>query len=393
MRICLFTPTFLPSIGGQELVVDQLARQYNRLGHDAAVLAQHAHRWGTGQMGELPYEVVRFRKPFSQVRGVSVLQRALVKLRRRWPYELIHCHSTYPTGFAAVGAGARLQIPVVVTPHGGGIAETSRFRDRPEIMSRIRQALEQADAVTIMSGYIRERVGILAPGCAGRMHEISNGVDCAALATPVERTPEIAARWSAIPNPYLLFLGRLHRRKGVDVLIDAFLHAAARIPDAHLVIAGEGAEMEPLREQAGRSGSASRIHFVGMVQGADKLWLLQNALGVVLPTRTWEGMPIVVLEAMACARPVIGTDVGGIRDLVVPGQTGLLVKPQDATDLAEALVTLASQGPAWEQMSRNARAKAADYDWPVIARRYLSLFAELTGKRNGRQRSKSGGAR
>ncbi len=176
-------------------------------------------------------------------------------------------------------------------------------------------------------------------------------------------------------------MGRLHPRKGIDVLIRAFGKAAGQLGQAHLVIAGRGRELQHLERLAEQSGS-DRIHFLGSVAGDAKRWLLQNAKFLVAPTRTWEGMPVVVLEALACGRPIVGSNVGGIVDLVIPGQTGVLVEPEDADGLAAAMEKLSADPQQLATLSRGALELIRPYDWSVVAKQYLDLFDSLLSSRD-----------
>lgn len=380
MRICLFTATFLPKIGGHETVVDELARHLSQSGHEVVVLAQHTSVKGTRGCVDVPYEVVRFRKPFSQVWDLGVLRRALLRLHKKWPFEILHSHSSYPTGFIAVEVGKELNIPVIITPHGSDIAETSRFRNRPAIQQRISHALENADAVTILSAYMKGRATLINERSASHFVAIPNGIHFDWFSKPAEEPGDLEPEILNSRQNYFLFMGRLHPRKGVDVLIESFQTAAAEIPETRLVIAGQGTEEAALRNQVEKSRFAHRIHFVGSVQGQKKLWLLQNACALVVPTKSWEAFCVVVMEGMASGVPVIGTRVGGIVDLIAPGEDGMLVNPNDAGDLAMALRELAANHSR-EQMGQRGREKAKRYDWPLVTQKYVELFQKLLAAR------------
>ncbi len=363
------------------MVVDQLARHYTSLGHEIVVFAQHASRRGSDSEVKVPYRLERFGKPFSQVWGISSLRRALARLHNSWNFNVVHSHSCYPTGYAALKLCRAEKIPLVITSHGGDLAEDSRFRNRPLVMKRCRETLEQADAVTCISSYMKKSIQEVAPDCAAHLHSIPNGVDCAALTAKVFETPGVAQRNKLKPDSFILFLGRLHRRKGVEVLIKAFHQVAKKNPDTQLVVAGDGDEMISLRAQTQQNGVANRIHFVGAVQGVDKLWLLQNAVCLVLPTPTRETFGLVLLEAMTNGKPVIGTKLGGILDLIEENQNGFLVQPGDADDLAQAIEKMFSDSRRRQEMGLAAVEKAKLYDWPVVAQKYIALFESLLEKK------------
>ncbi len=381
MRICALTSTFLPKIGGHEAVVDQLTRQFNQAGHESRVLAQHLTNRGTPGKLDVPYRITRFRKPFSQVWDIGVLRRALLRLHREWPFEIIHSHSSYPTGYMARQVGAELNIPVIVTPHGSDIAETSRFRDRPLVAARIRETLEGVDAVTAISAYLKGRALKLAPKCADHLVEISNGVDCAAFERVAPQSERIKNFFDPNQSRFFLFLGRFHPRKGINILIEAFDRAAGNDQSLHLVIGGDGPDRDALHQQASQSGAADRIHFLGLVHGEEKLWLLQNALCLVVPTKSWEGLPIVVLEGLASGQPIVGSRVGGIVDLVNDNENGFLVEPGRADSLGFALETIAKNPDARGRMAKASHQKSKRFDWPRITDQYLSLFADLIARR------------
>jgi glycosyltransferase involved in cell wall biosynthesis len=179
-----------------------------------------------------------------------------------------------------------------------------------------------------------------------------------------------------------LFLGRLDARKGVDVLLNAL--AAAQRCRLDLVVAGKGPKSAALASLADRLGLASRVHFVGQAEGDRKTWLLQNGLCTILSSRIWEAFPVVLLESYAAGRPVIATDVPGLRERVQPGRTGLLVKPEDPQRMAEAIVQMTSQRQQADAWGGAARRFALQFDWNDIALRHLELFKELAVRRRAR---------
>lgn len=377
MRICLFTSTFLPKIGGHEIAMDQLALRFQQLGHPVTVLAQTASLWRRRQKLNRPYQTAWLAKPLSQQRGIASFDRALRRLHQKWPFDVVHTFSSYPTGYAALKLCAEKNIPLIVTSQGGDLANGSRYEQRPAIMQQIRETLAQCAAVTAISHYMRERALAINPACKTHLHDIPNGVDITQLSTPVSNPPALFNKYPILARKkFILFMGRLHHRKGIDVLVKAFQHAADELGEVDLLIAGSGRELQSLKALAAQKKS-KRIHFLGPVSGDAKRWLLQNALCLVAPTRTWEGMPVVVLEAQACGLPVIGTNVGGIVDLVHPNQNGLLVEPEDVSGLATGLRQLVPNESKLTSLSCGARQSIQRYDWAVVAGEYLNLFNSL----------------
>jgi glycosyltransferase involved in cell wall biosynthesis len=234
-------------------------------------------------------------------------------------------------------------------------------------------AVAAADRLVAISRYTRD--GLLRLGARPeRMAAIPNGVDLGPFAHPACCPEGFDAGFG--PGEYVLFLGRLTRRKGVDLLLDALAHIPAGKPP-RLVVAGAGEEAAALHAQALRHGLAPRVHFVGRAVGAAKTYLLQNALCAVVPSRGWEGFPVVVLECYAAGTPVIATQIPGLADLIQPGRTGLLVPAESPAALAGALCHAYLDRHETKRLGVQARQLAAHHSWDVIARRHLRLYEEL----------------
>ena len=123
MRICLYTSTALPKLGGQEAVVDSLARHLTLMGHHAVVLAPHPRLPLRARDESLSYPVARHPRFYSTRRFVSFYRRWLLNLHRRERFDVIHCHDVYPTGYLAVLCKEELGVPIVITSHGGDVKE------------------------------------------------------------------------------------------------------------------------------------------------------------------------------------------------------------------------------------------------------------------------------
>jgi glycosyltransferase involved in cell wall biosynthesis len=163
--------------------------------------------------------------------------------------------------------------------------------------------------------------------------------------------------------PLLLALGRLHRNKGFDVLI----RALARLPEAHLVIAGEGPERAALEELAQREGVTARLHLPGW--RSDTGALLAGCDMLICPSRH-EPLGNVVIEAFSAGRPVVAAAADGPRELISPGETGLLVPPEDPEALAASIRTLLEHPALAARLAEAGRAAflREHAEAPVLAR-------------------------
>jgi glycosyltransferase involved in cell wall biosynthesis len=183
-----------------------------------------------------------------------------------------------------------------------------------------------------------------------------------------------------------LFIGVLERYKGVDVLLKAWLAVVRAIPDAELTIVGKGTRSRELHRLVANSGLERSVRFVDPVHQEELCSLLDRASCLVLPSRS-EGLGRVILESMARARPVVGSAVGGIPELIQDGCTGRLVPPDDPAALADALLSVLKDPSSAEKMGHEARQcferldPAAEYEAGV--RRFAEWVRSTARSRNG----------
>ncbi len=191
-------------------------------------------------------------------------------------------------------------------------------------------------------------------------------------------------------NPYLLFFGRLSREKGVDVLVDAFLAAIPSLPgDLRLVIAGDGPERGAIEERlaAADPADAERVELVGFQAGEDMRRYAERASLAIASSRWRENMPYSIVEAFALGTPVVGTDIGGIPELVMEGETGFVCEPGDAGSLSEAIirgVAACADREAYARMQNNCRNYVlARCDQGAYMDRLIALYQGLIDTKKG----------
>jgi glycosyltransferase involved in cell wall biosynthesis len=381
MRILLYSCTAWPKLGGQEAVVDSLARQFAVLGHEPFVMAPRPKHFRPDDRS-LPYPVLRHPRFISTKHLVSWYRRWLLRAYQRFNFDILHCHDVYPTGYLAALLRDRLNCPILITSHGGDLREGNVRLSKPGMQPRFEMAVRAADRLVVISGFTHR--GFLRLGAReNQIVDIPNGVEIAPLQTRVERPCKLHPAIEA--GRYFLFMGRLTRQKGVDVL----LRAIALLPRARgvqVVIAGDGDEQVALQKLAEALGLGQSVEFVGRVSGALKNYLFQNALATVVPSRTWEAFGLVVVESYAAGRPVIASRHLGLADLVNDGVTGRLVAPESAEELAGAMQELLAAPQSADGMGENARRAAAAYSLQEVAARHLALYEEL---RRGTKRDKT----
>lgn len=227
----------------------------------------------------------------------------------------------------------------------------------------------------VVAGNSRAVTASLAPlADLSRLTTLDNGLDWQSF--------EVRARVPLAPlpetvGPVLVSVGRLMPHKGHGIIIEAFEWVAKRYPDAALWIAGDGPEMDALRQRAAVSPAATRIHLLGRRE--DVPAVLARA-DVFVNASAWEGMSNAVLEGMAAALPSVVAAAPGVTECHVDGVTGLVV-PRTASDLAAAIARLLGDPELRRSMGMAARERVREhYSIEASRKRYLDLFGRLTGR-------------
>ncbi|MER6471916.1 glycogen synthase [Streptomyces collinus] len=379
MRVGLLTREYPPDVyGGAGVHVEFLARELS------ALVDLEVHCWGEGR----GVGVVRHR-PWSVLDGSNDALRTFsvdlsiaAALEGR---ELVHSHTWY-ANLAGHLAKLLYGVPHVVTAHsleplrpwkaeqlGGGYALSSWSE---------RTAVEAADAVVAVSGAMREDILACYPALdPARVHVVHNGIDTA-LYRPDHGTDALVRHGIDPDRPYVLFVGRITRQKGVPHL----LRAVRDIDPGAQVVLCAGApdtpeidrEFRELYEELSRV-RAGVFWIPQMLPRPDVIQLLTRAAVFVCPS-VYEPLGIVNLEAMACGTPVVASGVGGIPEVVDDGRTGLLVDADDAfeANLARALDTVLGDPEAARRMGEAGRARAVgEFGWDAVARRTAGLYEEI----------------
>lgn len=210
---------------------------------------------------------------------------------------------------------------------------------------------------------------------------IPNGVDVARF--EAAEPADLAQFGMPLGSRALIAVGRLDPQKGLQYLIEAMSGVVLQVPDLHLLLVGEGPQRHQLETWIRERRLSDRVHIAGW--RSDVPNLLRAAWCLVLPS-LWEGMPNVVLEAMAAGLPVIATQVEGTNELVQEGQTGLLVGSRSASALESAIIALANDPDRAERLGAEAQNHVRrHFSWEKMTEKYAELYATLIGEpvRNG----------
>ncbi len=261
--------------------------------------------------------------------------------------------------------------PMMVT-YQWDYAEQTRKNERTGLKHWLAPLLERlalcpADLVLVTAGWLEDKVrrcyhkkAVLLP----------NWVDLGALPqTSVDKIRN---------GTMILYAGRLHWSKGVNVLLDAFAKVKQQHPGAMLVICGEGEQRRSLEEQAKLLGT-NNVEVQGRLSNARVLQLMSTAAIFVLPTLTMEGHPKALIEAMACGCACIASDVPGNRDLISHEQNGMLVPANHVDSLSEAICQLIGDEELRKRLGNQASLDAAKFEFsPIVTQEIHILLSLLT---------------
>lgn len=176
----------------------------------------------------------------------------------------------------------------------------------------------------------------------------------------------------------LLFVGRLETVKGVKVLLRAFQQVLKQLPNARLRIVGDGPQRHEFEELAATLGVGANVTFAGWVAASDIPAEYAASQGLVIPSIWPENLPTVCIEAMGVGRPVIGTDTGGIPELIRDNQTGYIVPVGDDQALAKAITSLLSNTTKRHELSEGATKQAGKYSVAHFIDQILTLYKDIT---------------
>lgn len=260
-------------------------------------------------------------------------------LPRRRDIDVILGSWAYPEGAASVALAAIAGVPAVIKVHGSDLnVQSTMFGPRTNLSF----ALPKADALVAVSAALGEKA--ISLGMArDRVHIVANGTDSSLFRVRDRDEARAELTWpgGAWPKRLILYCGRIERAKGVMDLLEGFERIAARAPDLSLALLGDGGAMAEAKAKAAPLGD--RVAFLGgrPLPEVPK-WMSASTL-VTLPSHA-EGSPNVIREALACGRPVVGTNVGGIPELLgSDGDLGAMVPAKDPAALGEALLEIASR--------------------------------------------------
>lgn len=374
MHIAHVTATFPPHYTGTGMVCYHNALGLAQLGHEITVFT------GDCSQGDraYPQEIsVRHLPTLFQIGNAPFIP-ALLQIR---DVDIIHLHHPFIFGTEMIGAISRTRkIPLVITHHNDLIGNGLRrylFDAYSALATRIVFGEARKLIVVSMDHARCSRLNSLFRKRWSDVIEVPNGVDTDLFHMGSDGTP--VRQQCSIPRgaSVVLFVGPLdkaHHYRRLDLL----LKAVDLLNNGHLVVVGDGDQAARYRSFAHDLGLESRVHFLGEVDHQDLVTVYAAADVVVLPSQLQESFGLVLIEAMACGKPVVASRLPGARTVVRDGEDGFLVQPGDVLDLAEKIQTLLEDPQRCQEMGKRGRAKVEEkYAWRKIVPRLVQVYEDV----------------
>lgn len=359
-----------------------LAEELVRMGHEVEIVST----WFPGLPKDTREGNFRLRRlralrgklgqsnPIEMIAYVMVALPYLLFRRARRPDVIMSYHSI-PSGLVGWPLSMLWRVPHIVQFHGGDVpgwlpGELSLYHKLTLWLNRL-VVYQSAAAVGVSDGlrdlaqpsFPKKKIGV-----------IQNGVNLERFAPPKEPREERTG------TVRLMLAGRVTTQKGIDVLIRTLGQERFKALDWHLELAGEGPNLEEYKNLARTHGVADRITFHGWLDRPEVRKLYDRADVLVLPSR-WEGMSIVILEALACGLPIIATRIAGTVQLVDEGVNGILSEPEDEGALGNALEKIISNRETRLRMGAESRRLAEEkWSWKAAAEQLVELTEECIAR-------------
>jgi glycosyltransferase involved in cell wall biosynthesis len=365
VKILIWPNSYRPQIGGVEVFLAELAPALIERGHEVSVLTdlrgpdpEHEIIDGA-EVRRLPF--TRALAAESPAELIRTSRQAAEAVREIAP-DVVHLHFFDAGVFFYLRAAAAHPAPMALSFH---LSPPPYLRERRD--GALRKVMLAAGRITACSQPILDDALYVVPDVADRASVLPHGL----------AIPDLDAG-APPPDPVVFAAGRLVEEKGFDVLIDALPALREAVPGARVVIVGDGPERPVLAARARVAGVGDAVALPGWVAPQEMYGEIAAAPVTSVPSRWREPFCLVALQAAMMGRPAVASRVGGLPEVVIDGETGVLVDRDDPPALAEELAALLRDRGRTEQLGRAARSRAVrDFSIGRCAERYEALFEEL----------------
>lgn len=365
MKIALVSPYDYSYPGGVTTHILNLERHLTAMGHQVKILAPCSRKVSYVGPNTIPLGRTVVVPSGGSFARITLSPRLWLQVRRvleQERFDLIHAHEPLTPALPPIVL-SQARVPKVGTFHAYHDKPRGYFLTRP-ILSRWFRHLDACVAVS------RPALDFISRHFPGNYELIPNGVDTEFFSPAVLPLEQFCDG-----KRNILFVGRLERRKGIDYLLAAFRLIKRELPESRLIIVGPqsrlGLDYRVLAE------GIPDVVFGGAVPYSELPRYYASAQVVCAPATGEESFGMVLLEAMATAKPVVASDIPGFAQVLTAGQEGLLVPPRKDLALTQALLHLLLHPEVGAEMGRRGRHKALDYDWSKITQRIVALYQRL----------------
>ena len=410
MRVLHVLHHSLPVLSGYGIRSDNILRAESALGIDVAFVTA-AQQAGDDVRPFQPSETINgvqgWRTPMPHAQSLrvplvrewrlmSALERQVAAAIEAFGPDIVHGHSPVLVGLPALRAAKAAGLPFVYEVRDlweNASVDLGKWTSRSPMYRAARAAdgyvLRHADAVVTICDTLRAELAPRA-GRPSKVLVVDNGVDLAAF--DARRSPTVADRWNLAGKRVLAYLGTFKPYEGLELLVQALPDIIRQVPDAHLLIVGTGEQDAALRRLVTQMGLERAVTFAGALPHKEVADAYHAAHVMVYPRvltlTTALTTPLKPLEAMLMKRAVIVSDIPPMRELVRDGDTGLLFKAGDTSDLAAKCLSALQSVELRERLGESARAWVVrERGWATLATRYLSLYENLTRSSDLRRRA------
>ncbi|MDO5849967.1 MAG: glycosyltransferase family 4 protein [Methanobacteriaceae archaeon] len=358
-----------PHIGGVAAHMNSLAKELVKKGHEVYVITYPHNDLKKGEIKDIDgvHVIGTSGVNIPGLRGAMFernAEKALKKLVKEEKIDIIHGHYLFPPGLVSVNVGEKTNTKTYVTAHGSDMFRV--YAKSKSMKSAIKKVLKKADVVLAVSNALKDEIiSTDIEGISEKTRIHWNSVDINKfkeypedLINNSKFKKEFFNEFNIDSNkPTILFVGNIVKAKNINLLIEAKKLIKT---DCNLLIVGEGPLLNDLKDKVTKdikNNNINNVYFTGPRRDVEKIIPTTDLL--VLPSQT-ESFGLVLLEALACGKPVIGTNIGGIKE-IIREDVGLLVNPNDKEDLANAIDKILTNNDLRDKFKSNARNRAKEF--------------------------------
>lgn len=352
------------AIGGLQQVVVNICKSIDRKMFHVSVLCLRSLGVFVPEVEKLGIKVIYLPQKKNGTDYFSFLK--VARILREENIDVIHTHNTQPLIDGTLGALLSGVKTIVHTDHARNFPDKMRYMFAEWCMSYLVYKVVGVSDHTVANLIRYEKIS------PKKLTTIPNGIDGGKYHVSIEKDKKRKELGIHHDGPIIGLGVRISEQKGITYLLQAMPVILSRFPDLSLVIAGEGNLIDVLRQEAEDLNVGDHVFFVGPRLDMPQLLKLFNIY--VLPS-LWEGLPMVLLEAMAAGCPIVATNVGGNMQAIKDGLNGTLVEPRNSGKLAEAVINLLGRPEVCETYRRNGlRIFEEKFSAEIMTRRYEELY-------------------